>query len=448
MHISWYQKLIYNLGIALDALTQNKVRSLLTSLGIIFGVGSVIAMLAIGRGAQQEILAQMTILGANNIIIEPIIEQEESELEAEVAEGEELLANRFTPGLSIADVEAIAQLPFVEEVSPEIILETSALRKGRKRSVKLIGVSDAYFHDPGLSVQEGSHFQPDQMELGKQVCIIGYGIKSRFFPTEEALGKQLKVGKHWLTVVGIMGPRNISSESRDQLGIRNYDMDVYTPCQTVLMRYVNRQLVTQTMIRRAQRDDDEAEGAPPPNYHQIDRLVVRVSSTEYIRVLAEIVNRMLARRHNEVVDFEIIIPELLLKQKQQTTDMFKFVLSAIASISLLVGGIGIMNIMLASVMERLREIGLRLAIGATKSDIILQFMSEAVVLSLSGGIVGILIGVGFSLAIESFADIETIITPMSILLSFTFAVLVGLIFGMYPATKAAKQDPVVSLRSN
>jgi putative ABC transport system permease protein len=182
------------------------------------------------------------------------------------------------------------------------------------------------------------------------------------------------------------------------------------------------------------------------NYHQLDRLVIQVDETAKLQATAEVLSRLLQRKHYEVVDYEIEIPELLLKQQQRTNDIFNYVLGAIAGISLLVGGIGIMNIMLASVLERIKEIGLRLSIGAKKSDVVQQFLFEAVMISVSGGIIGVILGITMAYVVSSFANIPTIISFSSILLSFGVAAAVGLIFGIAPARKAASQDPIASLR--
>ncbi|MCB0297797.1 MAG: FtsX-like permease family protein, partial [Calditrichaeota bacterium] len=207
----------------------------------------------------------------------------------------------------------------------------------------------------------------------------------------------------------------------------------------------NRSLVTKDDIMRASRrwrdQDDE-----PVNYHQLDRLIVQVSDSKHILPVADILSRMLERRHNRVVDFEIVVPELLLQQEQRTRAIFNIVLGAIASISLLVGGIGIMNIMLASVLERIKEIGIRMAVGATQTDIVLQFVMEAMIISLSGGIAGIILGVLMSYFIESITDIKTIISPLAVGVSFLVSISVGLVFGISPARRAAAQDPIVSLR--
>jgi putative ABC transport system permease protein len=231
-------------------------------------------------------------------------------------------------------------------------------------------------------------------------------------------------------------------------------MDVYAPLQSVLIRYENRDLVTTESIRLAamrsrgmvfSTESEESE-AEKKNYHQLDRLVIQVHETEKMQTTAEIVSRMLSRRHYDVVDFEIEIPELLLKQQQRTNDIFNYVLGAIAGISLLVGGIGIMNIMLASVLERIKEIGLRLSIGAQKSDIVQQFLFEAVMISVSGGLIGVVLGISMASIVSAVADIPTIVSFSSILLSFGVAATVGLVFGIAPARKAATQDPIASLR--
>lgn len=444
------QKLSYNIQIALDSLFQRPLRSFLTSLGIIFGVGAVIAMMAIGQGAQEEILEQMEILGANNLIIEPIVEQKEEDLSEEA--GNEQEGQRFSPGLTVRDGESIgALLKEVEAVSPEIVLESYFLYGARKRSGKLIGVSEAFFDLSGFELAKGKLFSASQLETAAPVCIIGHDVKGKFFAQEDPLGKRIKVGKNWLRIIGIARERRFSQASMMDLGIRDYDMDIYTPINTVLLRYKNRARVSpndlrEKSMRRHRRSEEEDTPREPVNYHQVDRMVIRISDKADMYKHAEIVRRMLQRRHNMVVDTEVKIPEELLAQKQRTSSIFNAVLISIAFISLLIGGIGIMNIMLASVMERIKEIGVRLSLGATKRDIIVQFLSEAVALSLMGGIFGIVMGVGLSLVIEQVSGVQTVISIFPIILSFFVAFSVGVMFGFFPARKAAMQDPVVSLR--
>ena len=442
-----------NLYIAADAVTANKIRSLLTALGIIFGVAAVIAMLAIGNGAQKEILDQIKLVGVNNIVIKPIIEQKEENLGDESDKKEK---KKFSPGLTIRDVRSIQTvIPGLKKLSPEIILETNVTRKGFRRSAKLVGVEDSYFEIYNFELQEGKIFTEEQMRLGMPVCVIGQSLKTKFFPTENPIGKNIKVGTIWLTIVGVLRERCVSESSISKLGIRDFNMDVYAPLQTLLIRYRNRDLVTAAEIQmEAMRNQgnfdpsavDESGDKERKNYHQIDRLVIQVDETSALQPSAEIISRMLERRHFDVVDYEIEIPELLLKQQQRTNDIFNYVLGAIAGISLLVGGIGIMNIMLASVLERIKEIGLRLSIGAQKSDVVQQFLFEAVMISVSGGIIGVILGVSMAYLVSEVAGIQTIVSFSSILLSFGVAATVGLIFGIAPARKAASQDPIASLR--
>lgn len=449
------ERLLANFYVAFEAVLTNKMRSILTAMGIIFGVAAVIAMLAIGEGAQEEILEQIKLVGVNNIIVKPIVEQTDENVDEEFGAKEK---KKFSPGLTLRDVEAVRKvIPGITKISPEILLETHIIKGGMRRSAKLVGVEPSYFQISNFELREGAMFNEYQLEKGEAVCIIGNSVSTKFFSTENPIGKKIKCGNQWLLIIGVLKERLISESSISNLGIRDYNMDVYTPLQTVLVRYKNRDLITQQMIQGANRGGrgmvmfgsgggDDEEETKATNYHQIDRLVVQVDQTEKLNPTADVVSRLLKRRHYDVVDYEITIPELLLKQQQRTKSIFNFVLGAIAGISLLVGGIGIMNIMLASVMERIKEIGLRLSVGAKKDDIITQFLFEAVLISVSGGIIGVLLGVSMATFVSNLADIPTIITFSSIMLSFGVAATVGLIFGITPAKRAAEQDPITSLR--
>jgi putative ABC transport system permease protein len=420
----------------------------LTSLGIVFGVGSVISMLAVGSGAKQEILDQMKLLGANNIIITPIVEQEEGKV-AEDELQKKTEKKRFSPGLTLEDAKSIqTTLPDVVFVSPEVVVETMVIREGLKRTSKLVGIDSTYFTASDFSLERGRIFSKKNLELGSPVAVIGHSIKTKFFAKEDPIGGKIKCGSLWLTVIGVLAERSISKENIQHLGLRDYNYDIYTPVSTLLLRYKNRTLITRLDIQRASREsggDNSDQNKKPVNYNQLDRLVVRVAGSEHMASLAEVISRMLQRRHNQIVDFQVTVPEQLLRQEQRTKDIFNVVLGAIASISLIVGGIGIMNIMLASVMERTREIGIRRATGATQLDILSQFMFEAVILSFVGGVLGI-VGVGLSLAIHYFAGVLTIVSIVSVLLSFVISISIGIAFGLFPARRAAEQDPVVCLR--
>lgn len=446
------QKVIYNLDIALEAIRTNKMRSFLTSLGIIFGVASVIAMLAIGRGAQEEVLSQMKLLGTNNVIIEPVIRQVEENVANQSRIAQE--QNKYSPGLTLADMNSIKEsIPQVAYASPEIIYETSFIRSGRMRTGKLVGVNQVYFNINNFELDQGAAFTPMQLEDAEPVCVIGSEVKTKFFAGQNPIGKKIKAGNVWLTVVGVLNERELSSESIQNLGIRNYNLDIFVPATTALLRYKNRAMVTgqeiqQAAARRNSNDNQNSESSQTQaeNYHQIDKMIVQVSDTRYSVPIADIISRMLQRRHNSVVDFQVIVPELLLQQERRTQEIFNIVLLCIASISLIVGGIGIMNIMLASVVERYREIGVRRAVGAYKQDIQLQFLTEALAISITGGVIGTLLGIAFSYVIELTAGIVTIVTLTSIVISFGVAMGVGVIFGYFPAQRAAEQDPVHALR--
>lgn len=446
------QIILYNLDIALEAIRQNKMRSFLTSLGIIFGVASVISMLAIGRGAQEEVLSQMKLLGTNNVIIQPVIKQMDEDVSNQTAIHQK--QDKYSPGLTLGDMNSIRKkIPHVTSLSPEIVYETSFIREGRLRTGKLVGVNKDYLHINNFEIAQGNAFTSLQIKNAEPVCVIGADVKAKFFAGQNPIGKEIKAGTVWLTVVGVLKERKLSTDNIQNLGIRNYNLDIYLPATTALLRYKNRAMVTGQEIQKAaaQRNDSDNEDNSdnqnqPANYHQVDKLIVHVSDSKYSVPIAEILRRMLQRRHNSVVDFEVIVPEMLLQQQRRTQEIFNIVLSSIASISLLVGGIGIMNIMLASVVERYREIGVRRAVGAHRRDIQLQFLTEALAISVTGGVIGIIIGIAFSYIIELTAGIVTIVTLTSILISFGVAMAIGVVFGYFPAQRAAKQDPVHALR--
>lgn len=447
-------KYLSNLKIAFTTILANGMRSILTALGIMFGVAAVITMLAIGKGAKQEILSQIELVGVNNIVIKPVLESKEEEETSDEDEQGEEEQKKFSKGLDLTDVESMVRIiPSIRKTSPEIVLDTYVIGNGIRRSAKLVGIEPSYFKINNIDLVKGSNFSSLQLENAEPVCIIGKTIQHKFFTGVDPIGEYIKCGEHWLKVIGVIEEKQVSAEAMDNLGIRDYNLDIYTPIKTVLVRYKNRAFIqtsSSQVVRRGNTtyftSDDEDNGGKPFNYNQIDRLVIQVNESAALQQTAEVVSRMLQRRHNDVVDFEITIPQQLLKQQQKTKDIFNLVLIVIAGISLLVGGIGIMNIMLASVLERTREIGVRLAIGAKKEDIITQFMLEAVLISLTGGIIGVILGILGAKAIEAFADITTIISGYSILLSFGVASGVGLIFGISPAKKAANQNPIESLR--
>jgi putative ABC transport system permease protein len=450
----YIEKLKSNFSEAVRVILANKIRTLLTSLGIIFGVAAVITMLAIGSGAEKEILAQLELVGVNNIVITPIPDETENENE-DAADDGAIAAKRFSKGLDMLDVISIRKnIPSVKTVSPEIVLETYVIKKGRQSAVKLIGVSTDYFATANITIESGKNFSEAQLENSLPVCVIGKKIEKKLFTGESAIGKQIKVKDVWLQVIGVIEEKIISENAQENLGIRDLNKDVYIPIKTFLVRYKDRKIISDKqidlsgggMIMIGGNNQGPKKRIPRGNYHQIDKLIVQVNNSTELNATADVLSRMLKRRHNDMLDFEISIPIQLLKQQQKTKQIFNIVLSIIAGISLLIGGIGIMNIMLASVLERTKEIGIIRAIGATQEDVILQFLTESVLVSIGGGIIGIVLGILASYILEITTGIETILTLSSILLSFFVATLIGLVFGIAPAKSAASKSPIEAIR--
>jgi putative ABC transport system permease protein len=333
---------------------------------------------------------------------------------------------------------------------------------GVKYTAKLVGVSNDYFELYNLPLVAGTVFNDFQEENGIQVCIIGANIRAKFFSKIDPIGQYIKFNGIWLKVIGVLQKTNVSLTGFEEKGVNVYNDNIYIPIQTMLLRYQNRALVNTKLVSEASgmqffggggmmmarvvSSSSDASTDSETNYNQLDRIVVQVIETEQLQPTTEILSRMLTRRHTGVKDFEITVPELLLKQQQRTKDIFNIVLGAIASISLIVGGIGIMNIMFASVMERIKEIGTRMAIGAKKMDIVVQFLSEAVLISVSGGFIGIFFGVVMAKLIEQVAGIMTIVSFFSVFIAFGVSAAVGVIFGYSPAKRASEKDPIESLR--
>ncbi|ALO15352.1 Macrolide export permease protein MacB [Salinivirga cyanobacteriivorans] len=435
-------RFLLDITIALEAILANKVKTILTALGIIFGVAAVITMLAIGNGARQEILNQMKMVGVNNIIIQPIIESNE-----EQEEDDQSQVKRFSPGLALKDVKSIRQvLPSVEQVCPQVIQNKTLIRQGKSSRVKVIGTANNYFTLFNKELSEGSFFNAHQVEYGQPVCIVTDQIKVSIFNNQSPIGKEIKCGDIWLRVVGVV-EKPVLDESSGELGLVRDNQVVYVPVQTMLLRYVNRSLVTKSQLEADEDEEENTSAAEKKNYNQLDKVIVQVNKSENLQPTRAVLAKMLKRLHNDVDDFEIIVPELLLQQQQKTRDIFNLVLGAIAGISLLVGGIGIMNIMLATVMERFKEIGIRMAVGARKKDILTQFVAEAALISFSGGIIGVMLGIISSHFVTTVTGIITIVSVWSVIISFGISVAIGIIFGYMPARKAATQDPIVSLRS-
>ncbi len=435
--VSFWRRYLHDFEIALESIRGNKLKSFLTALGIIFGVAAVISMLAIGSGAQREILEQMKQVGVNNILVK-VVSQPEGEAQEE--EGKSA-TKRYSPGLNSRDIAAMrAAIPSLRHVAPMVTYEGTLQSVYGRLAGTVVGTAPDYFALYHLSCTAGRLFSTHQAERGELVCVIGQEVRAKLFGQHAPVGGRLKFAGLWFTVIGVLEDAGAAEGgSAEELGPVASRAAIFVPLETLERRYLSR------MLRKPATEGEvgmlRAHFAAP-----LDRLVVQVTDTRYLENTAKVMERLLARLHAGVQDYAVIIPEKLLQQQQRTSSIFNWVLGAIAGISLLVGGIGIMNIMFASVMERIKEIGTRLAIGAKRADIVAQFLWEAILISLSGGLVGIGVGVALSYLITHFAGIETIVSPLSVLISFGVSVGVGLIFGLAPARRAARRSPIESLR--
>ncbi len=452
------RRYLHDIHIAIESLLGNKLKSMLTALGIIFGVAAVISMLAIGNGAQQEILEQIKMVGVNNIVITPA--EDHSGTDAAQNSGEQA-TKKFSPGLTLADAEAIrAVLPNVERISPEIAVNSYVVHESIRYPAKILAVSTDFFHLYNLPLAEGEYFSEYHGEKGLNVCVLGANVKTKLFNNNDPIGQYIKFGAVWLRVVGVLQKSNVTTTSSfETAGVNIYNDNVFIPVKTMLMRYQNRALANTKKSSESggfggggffffftTSNESVSQSSEKTNYHQLDRIIVQMRETDQLNSSVEVLGRMFYRRHQGVKDYEITIPEMLLKQQQRTKDIFNIVLGAIAGISLLVGGIGIMNIMFASVMERTKEIGTRLAIGAKKKDIIAQFLSEAILISVTGGAIGVGLGIGLAFVIEQVFTIKVIVSFFSVVVAFGVSAAVGIIFGYSPAKRAAERDPIESLR--
>jgi putative ABC transport system permease protein len=407
-----------DLAFGLENLASHKLRSLLTMLGMIFGVAAVVAMLSIGAGAQQKVMAFIEQLGVRNLIVEAKEARNEQELQK---------VRKNSPGLTLSDYQIIRQnVGDIQDATPrKRFTPTKILPKPQQDTPVVYGVEPSYLEIGHLRVTEGRFFDASDNAAAAPVCVLGAAAKDSLFSASQAVGEYIKLNEMWCHVIGIAGPQ-LAPES-DVSGIRTEDMNnlVYAPLNSVLYRLED----SQSWL------NDE-----------IDGMYLNLASTDTSLTDAEVVRGILNSSHHDAGDFSVIVPAELLAQQKRTEQLFNTVMVAIASISLLVGGIGIMNIMLAAILERTREIGVRRAIGARRWDIIRQFVIEATLISFAGGLLGVVVGFAMSQLIAWLAGWSTVVTISSILLAFVVSISVGLIFGIYPAVKAARLDPVEAIR--
>ncbi len=288
----------------------------------------------------------------------------------------------------------------------------------------IVGITSEYQQILNYTTDLGKFLSKENHEFSMRVCVLGADAAKKLFPVENPIGKKVKLGDQWFEVVGIMGNKMLFTETVGELAARNLNQDIYIPLSSFLARFSKKEQLAS----------------------EIDQLTVKITDTNKLVESAAIISRILDRRHHDNADYEIVIPYELLKQEEKERRIYNLVLGSIASISLLVGGIGIMNIMLATVLERTREIGIRRALGARRKEIISQFIIEAVTLSLIGGLIGVSLGVILSLIIDGIAEFETSITLFSVVVAFSVSGMVGVIFGTFPAKRAAEVNPIEALR--
>ena len=403
-------------GEAARNLRAQKMRTLLTALGIVFGVGSVIGMLSIGAGAREQSLQFIEKLGVRNILVDsrPVSTREELQQR-----------RRISPGLTERDVRILeSNLDDLETLSPRRFLHPArVLPKPAGAIPEMLGVRASYEVIHNLRSIEGRFLSAEDNDASASVCALGMNARIGLLGYGPAEGKFVKVNDTWLRVVGVLGEQVADSGGGGRVIDRNNA--IFIPINTFRYRFWD----SSSFLK------DELDGVD-----------IRLKPAADSVAVAKIVTAILGSTHREAEDFTVTIPAALLAQQKRTQSIFTYVMVAIAALSLLVGGIGIMNIVLATVMERTREIGIRRAIGARRVDIRRQFLVESIVISVSGGLLGVAFGLFLAWAIATVAEWNTIVTTTSVLVAFGVSVLVGVVFGIYPAMKAASIDPIEALR--
>lgn len=414
---AWAQYFV-DLNLGFENLMMHKLRSLLTMLGMIFGVAAVIAMLSIGAGARAQVMALIEQMGVRNVIVEA----------HEASAWEDMQkVRKVSLGLTLRDFRVIqSNVTGVVQGTPRKKFTPGRMIPKPQHDMPVIyGVASNYQSIGNLKVAAGRFFDDSENDRAAPVAVLGQGAKLSLFGQSEAVGQYIKINEAWFHVIGVVGPQLSAQSSIESVPMQDLNNLIYVPLYAAMFRLED---------SRSNMKDE------------IDGIYLQLSSALDTLPTADVVRSLLNISHRDAGDFSVIAPAELLAQQQRTQHIFDLVMVAIASISLLVGGIGIMNILLASILERTREIGVRRALGARRRDVIRQFLVESVLISLMGGLIGIGFGFGMSRLIAWLAGWSTVTTLSSILLAFAFSVSVGLVFGIYPARKAALLDPVEAIR--
>ncbi len=402
---------------------RHRLRSTLTILGIVFGVCSVIAMLAIGEGASFEALEQIKQLGSHNIILKSVKPPSSESVNTET--------NRMLEyGLTYKDAERIKNtVPGVEVIVPSRTIRANVTYRKKRVDVNVIGVVPWYLQVSNQKIKKGRFISILETDDHKNVCVLSSNSARRLFTTESPLGKDIKVKSDYYTVIGVMEGSGVATQ---EAKTGDTDLNLFIPLTAAKSRFGD------ILVNRS-------SGSFSMEKVELHQIIVKVQEITAVMASAEVIRGVLKRFHKDI-DFEIIVPQRLLEQAERFKRNSNIVLGSIAAISLLVGGIGIMNIMLATVTERTREIGIRRALGAKKRDIIVQFLSETVLLSGSGGLLGLILGITIPFLVTYFADMITIVKIWSVGGAFGISLLIGIVFGIYPAYRAAQMDPIAALR--
>lgn len=415
---SGFQLWLPDLHLGFQNLLLHRLRTLLTMLGMIFGVAAVVSMLSIGAGARQKVMALIEQMGVHNLIIEA---KETTEWQANQK------IRKISPGLSLQDYRVMrADIDDIAAATPrKRFTPTKTIPKSQQDIPVVYGVKPIYTQIAGLQILQGRFFTPGEESQGAPLCVLGAGAKANLFGGANPIEQYVKIDEEWFRVIGVVGAQ-LSSQT-EIAGVAPQDLNniIYVPLNAATLRLEN----SYSQFR-----------------DEIDGIYLNLRDRADMSGVAQIVRAILDSSHHGARDYSVIVPAELLAEQRRTERLFTIVMVAIASISLLVGGIGIMNIMLASILERTREIGVRRAVGARRSDIVRQFVIEATMISFVGGTFGILFGFLMSRMIAWLAGWSTIVTVSSILLASIVSISVGLIFGIYPAVKAAGLDPVEAIR--
>jgi len=405
-----------SIRVAVYGLRDHKFRSFLTMLGIIFGTASVIAMISIGEGAKKQAMTKYQDLGVNNIII-----RDKDFTDTEL----EQVRTKFSQGLSLADTKAISEIvPGVNGVAPQSEAKLDAMFEDKSSKATVIGVTPEVTNILNYRMDKGIFIDMDHYERQLKVCVLGANIARELFSYEDPVGRNIKLGDQWFEVAGVLKTKALFTETIGELAARDLNNDVYIPLSTFGKRIPKSNVLLS----------------------ELKQVAVKLESSGRLLESADIIKSILTRRHFNNDDFSIIIPYELMEQEKRESRIYNLLLASIAAISLIVGGIGIMNIMLASVLERTQEIGIRRAVGGRRSDIMGQFVTEAMAMSITGGLIGVFLGIVLSLGIGLLTEVKTSLTLYSIFIAFSFSVIVGITFGYLPAKRAADLKPIESIR--